>query len=119
MARAKRGFKTRRRRKRVFDRAEGFFGRRKNCYTVTAQAVDKAGQYAYVGRKRKKRDFRRLWIVRINAAARDCGTTYSKLMPLLKENNIDLNRKMLAEMAATDPQGFKQLVSQVTEKAAA
>lgn len=74
MARVKRGFKARRRRKRVFDRAEGFFGRRNNCYTIAAQAVDKAGQYAYVGRKRKKRDFRRLWVVRINAAARACGT---------------------------------------------
>lgn len=118
MARAKRGFKARRRRKRVFDRAEGFFGRRKNCYTVSAQAVDKAGEYAYVGRKRKKRDFRRLWITRINAAARECGTTYSQLIPLLKDNGIDLNRKMLAELAVSDPNGFQQLVSQVTSKAA-
>ncbi|MCB1198760.1 MAG: 50S ribosomal protein L20, partial [Deltaproteobacteria bacterium] len=113
MARAKRGFKARRRRKRVFDRAEGFFGRRNNCYTITAQAVDKAGQYAYVGRKRKKRDFRRLWVTRINAAARACGTTYSQLIPLLKNSGIEINRKMLAELAVTDPKGFESLVTQV------
>src|SRR5690606_24598791 len=116
--RVKRGFKARRRRKRVFDRAEGFFGRRNNCYTVAAQAVDKAGQYAYVGRKRKKRDFRGLWITRINAAARELGTTYSQLIPALKTKGIEINRKMLAEMAVADPNGFKQIVSQVTSKAA-
>ncbi|MCB0272520.1 MAG: 50S ribosomal protein L20 [Bdellovibrionales bacterium] len=118
MARAKRGFKARRRRKRVFDRAEGFYGRRKNCFTISASAVDKAGQYAYVGRKRKKRDFRRLWIVRINAAARVLGTTYSQLIPLLKQNGIDINRKMLAEMTVSDPKGFEQIVSSVAKKAA-
>jgi len=118
MARVKRGFKARRRRKRVIRQAEGFFGRRKNCFTVAAQAVDKAGQYAYIGRKRKKRDFRRLWVVRINAAARACGTSYSRLICALKEQNIDLNRKMLAEIATNDPKGFEALVSNVIKSAA-
>jgi large subunit ribosomal protein L20 len=117
MARAKRGFKARRRRKKVFDRAEGFFGRRNNCYSITAQAVDRAEAYAYVGRKRKKRDFRRLWITRINAAARQFDTTYSQLIPALKKAGIDMNRKMLAEIAVSDIQAFEQIVAQCKKAA--
>ncbi len=111
MARVKRGPKARQRRKRIMDDAEGFFGRRKNCYTIAAQAVDKALQYAYVGRKRKKRDFRRLWIQRINAAARNCGTTYSKLIPMMAQAGIEVDRKIMAEMAVADPKGFAVMVA--------
>ncbi len=111
MARAKRGTKARARRKAVMDRAEGFRGRRKNCYTIAAPAVDRALQYAYVGRKRKKRDFRSLWIQRINAACKMLGMSYSKLIPSLQKAGIELDRKILAQIAVADPKGFEQIVS--------
>ncbi len=111
MARVKRGTKARRRRKRIMDRAEGFYGRRKNCFTIATAAVDHANQYAYVGRKRRKRDFRRLWIQRINAAARLQGTTYSRLIQGLKLAEVEVDRKMLAHLAVTDPKAFEKIVS--------
>ena len=111
MARAKRGTKARARRKQVLNRAEGFKGRRKNCYTVAAPAVDHALQFAYVGRKRKKREFRGLWIQRINAACKTLGMSYSRLVPALTKAGIELDRKILAHIAVADPKGFEQIVS--------
>ncbi|MCC7459783.1 MAG: 50S ribosomal protein L20 [Proteobacteria bacterium] len=111
MSRAKRGTKARARRKAVMNRAEGFRGRRKNCYTISAQAVDRALAYAYVGRKRKKRDFRSLWIQRINAACKALGMSYSRLIPALAKAGIELDRKILAELAVVDPKGFEHIVS--------
>ena len=94
-------------------RAKGYFGAKSIRFRMANQAVMKSGNYAYVGRKNKKRDFRQLWIARINAAARICGTTYSKLMSDLKKANVSINRKMLAEMAVSDMEGFKALVEKV------
>jgi large subunit ribosomal protein L20 len=111
MARVKRGTKARARRKRILDRAEGFYGRRKNCYTIAKVAVDHALVYAYVGRKQRKRNFRSLWIQRINAAARKAGLTYSKLIPLLQKAQITIDRKMLAHLAVNDPKGFEQIMA--------
>ena len=110
MARVKRGFKARRRRNRVMDRAEGFRGRRKNCFTLATIAVERALVNAYIGRKQRKREFRRLWIQRINAAAKAAGTNYSCLMHGLSKAGIDLDRKMLAEIAVNDPKGFEDIV---------
>jgi len=111
MARVKRGPKARTRRKRTLKAAEGFSGRRKNCYRIAAVAVDNAMKNAYIGRKRRKRDFRRLWTQRINAAARMCGVSYSQLIHLLKKAHIELDRKSLAELAVSDPKGFSKVVS--------
>ena len=99
MPRAKRGFKARRRRNRILDRAEGFWGGRSRLFAVAIEVVHKAWQYAYIGRKRRKRDFRRLWVARINAAARANGTTYSRLMGQLKRTNVAIDRKILADIA--------------------
>ena len=115
MARVKGAVTTRARHKKVLKRAKGYFGAKSYRFRMANQAVMKSGNYAYVGRKRKKRDFRQLWIARINAGARMCGTTYSKLMSNLKVANVTINRKMLAEMAATDMDGFKALVEKVTK----
>ncbi len=104
---------SRKRRKKVLKQARGYFGARKNVYTVAKNAVEKALQYAYVGRKLKKRQFRRLWISRINAAARMNGMTYSTLMHALKKNNIELNRKSLADIAMNHPAAFTALVEKV------
>jgi large subunit ribosomal protein L20 len=93
------------------DMAEGFRGRRKNCFTLATVAVDRSLKYAYVGRKQKKRDFRTVWVERINAAARACGVTYSKLVPMLKKAGIEIDRKILAEIAVSDPKGFAQIVA--------
>ncbi|MAT55542.1 MAG: 50S ribosomal protein L20 [Bacteroidetes bacterium] len=101
---------SRARRKKVLKQAKGYFGRRKNVWTVAKNAVDRAMAYAYVGRKLKKRAYRRLWIARINAAARANGTTYSRLMHKLAANNIDLNRKALADLALNHPDAFKAVV---------
>jgi len=111
MARVKRGTKARARRKRVLNRAEGFRGRRKNCFTVAVIAVQRALKFAYVGRKQKKRNMRALWIQRVNAAARTHGLTYSKLIPLLKKSGIMLDRKMLSQMAVEDPAGFDKVMA--------
>ncbi len=115
MSRVKRGPSPRRRHKRVFAQTEGFWGGRKNRYRQSIRVLWKSWQYAYVGRKLRKRDFRRLWIVRINAACRENGTTYSKLMGALKKSGVELDRKVLADMAVNDAATFKQL----TELAAA
>ena len=104
---------SRARRKKVIKLAKGFFGRRKNVWTVAKNAVQKAMQYAYSGRKEKKRNFRALWIMRINAGAREHGMSYSQFMGALKKNNIELNRKVLADLAMNHPEAFKAIVDQV------
>ena len=104
---------SRARRKKVLKQAKGFFGRRKNVWTVAKNAVEKAMQYAYRGRKEKKRSFRGLWITRINAGTREHGMSYSKFMGALKKNNIELNRKVLADLAMNHPEAFKAVVDQV------
>ena len=110
MPRAKRGFKARQRRNKVFKRAKGFRGGRSKLFRSAQEAVDRALQYAYAHRRLKKRDFRAVWIQRINAAARVLGMSYSRLMDSLKKANIALDRKVLAEMAANDPEGFARVV---------
>ena len=109
--RVKRGFKARRRRNKVLKLAKGFRGGRSKLYRTAADAVDKALMYAYRDRRAKKRDFRKLWIVRINAAARMNDISYSKLMHGLKLAGIDLDRKVLAELAVADPAGFSQIAT--------
>ena len=104
--RVKKGFKARRRRNRVLKLAKGFRGRRKNCYKRANQAVERALDYASRDRARKKRDFRSLWIVRINAAARAVGLSYSKLIAGLAKAKVALDRKILADLAVHDPAGF-------------
>ncbi|MGP1501838.1 50S ribosomal protein L20 [Bergeyella cardium] len=104
---------SRARRKKVLKQAKGFFGRRKNVWTVAKNAVEKAMQYAYRGRKEKKRNFRALWIARINAGTRAHGISYSQFMGALKKNNIELNRKVLADLAMNHPEAFKAVVDQV------
>lgn len=100
-------------RKKVLKEAKGYFGRRKNVYTVAKNAVEKGLQYSYIGRKQNKRNFRRLWIQRINAAAREEGLSYSQFMHLLKEKNVELNRKVLADLAMNNPTAFKAVVDSV------
>jgi len=109
MSRVKRGPYPRRRHKRVLAQVQGFWGGRKNHYRQAMRVLWKSWQYAYVGRKLRKRDFRRLWITRINAACRLNGTSYSRLMFALKKSGVELDRKVLADMAATDAPAFKQL----------
>ncbi len=110
MARVKGGFKTRRRRKKVLKLASGFYGSRHRLYRTAKESLDRALVYAYRDRKARKREFRRLWIQRINAAARLNGTSYSQLMGALKKANIDLDRKSLADMAFHDMDAFKAVV---------
>ena len=110
MPRVKRGVQTHRRHKAVLKQTKGFWGGRKNRYRQAVRVLWKSWIYAYAGRKLRKRDFRRLWITRINAACRDNGTTYSRLVSALKGAGIDLDRKVLADMAVNDPPSFKQLV---------
>ncbi len=111
--RIKRGVTARRRHKRLLKLAKGFRGKRKNCYRVAKNAVFKALTYSYRDRKQRKRDFRRLWILRINAAVRQYGLSYSKFIHALKQKNIEVNRKVLADMAMNDPEGFEKLVGLV------
>ena len=113
MPRAKGGFKTRRRRKKILEMAKGYYGAKSRLYRIATEAVDKAMQYAYRDRKNKKREFRALWIIRINAALRAMGMTYSQFMAGLKKSNIALNRKALADMAYNDPTAFNQLAEKV------
>jgi len=103
----------RRRRKKILKQAKGYFGRRKNVYTVAKNAVEKAMTYAYRDRKQKKRNFRGLWIQRINAATREHGMSYSKFMGKIHANNIDLNRKVLADLAMNHPEAFKAIVDKI------
>jgi large subunit ribosomal protein L20 len=113
--RVKRGYKARRRRKKVLKLAKGFRGSRSKLFRTAADAVDKALMYAYRDRKAKKRDFRRLWIARINAAARMNGISYSKFMHGLKQANVDLDRKVLAELAISDPEGFAKIAGMASQ----
>jgi len=101
------------RRKKVLKQAKGYFGRRKNVWTVAKNAVDKAMSYAYRDRRNKKRTFRALWITRINAGARQEGLSYSQFMGKLKSKNIELNRKVLADLAMNNPEAFKAIIAQV------
>ena len=101
------------RRKKILKQAKGFFGRRKNVYTVAKNAVEKALSYSYRDRKTKKRNFRALWIQRINAGTRKHGMSYSQFMGLIKKNNIDLNRKVLADLAMNEPEVFKSIVESI------
>ena len=104
---------SRQRRKKILKQAKGYFGRRKNVYTVAKNAVEKGMQYAYIGRKLKKREFRSIWIQRINAAARQEGLSYSALMGKLNKSDIQLNRKVLADLALNNPAAFKAVVDKV------
>lgn len=110
MPRVKRGPKRRASRHKVLERASGFFLTKSKLHRAAQEAVEKALRYGYVGRKRKKRDFRQLWIVRINAACRTAGISYSKFMSGLRKAGIELNRKILADMAVNDETGFRALV---------
>src|SRR5215471_9000368 len=119
MPRAKRGFKARRRRNRILNQAEGFWGGRSRLFAVAVEVVHKAWQYAYIGRKRRKRDFRRLWVARINAAARANGTTYSRLLGAMKTAGIGIDRKILADLAIVDPAAFSAIAKLASENASA
>jgi large subunit ribosomal protein L20 len=103
---------SRRRRRKILKQAKGYWGRRKNVYTIAKNAVEKGLQYQYRDRKVRKRNFRKLWIIRINAAARLNGTTYSRLIHGLKKNNVEINRKMLADIAVWDPETFTAIVKE-------
>jgi large subunit ribosomal protein L20 len=109
MARVKTAIITRKKHKKILKRAKGYFGAKGYRFRQAKQAVMKSGAYAYVGRKDKKSDFRKLWIARINAAARMNGLTYSKLIAGLKKAEININRKMLADLAITDPKAFAEI----------
>ena len=104
---------SRARRKRILKQAKGFYGKRKNVYTVAKNVVEKGMTYMYVGRKLKKREYRRLWIARINAAVREEGLTYSQFINLLSKKGIILDRRILADLAMNNPESFKALIAQV------
>ena len=113
MARVKRGTTAHARHKKVTDKAKGYYGRRKNVFRVAVQAVERAQQYAYRDRRKRKRDFRGLWIQRINAGVRMYGMTYSQFINGLKKSTIEIDRKILAELAVNQPEAFKALVEKV------
>ena len=115
MPRVKRGVTARARHKKVIEQAKGYRGRRKNVYRVAKQAVTKAGQYAYRDRRQRKRQFRALWITRINAAARENGLSYSRFMDGLHKADIQIDRKLLAEMAVNDKNAFARLAEQARQ----
>lgn len=115
MSRVKRGPIPRRRHKRVFKQVEGFYGSRRTRFREAVKVLRKSWQYAYIGRKQRKRDFRALWIARINAACRANGTSYSRFMHALKTNAIDLDRKVLADLAVGSPEAFKELAALVAK----
>ncbi len=118
MARVKGGVVTRKKHKKYYAQAKGYYGRAKNCFTVTIEKVEKGLQYAYRDRRNKKRDFRKLWIVRINAASRLNGLKYNQLINGLKLANIDLDRKVLAQLAVENPEGFTK-IAEVAKQALA
>ena len=118
MPRVKGGFKTRRRRKKILKKAKGYYGARSKLYRTATEAVDKALLYAYRDRRVKKREFRSLWIVRINAAARALGLTYGQFMSGLNKAGVGLNRKVIADMAYNDPAAFKALAETAKVKLA-
>jgi len=109
----------RRRRKKVLNQAKGYWGRKHSSYRLANEQVMRSGNYAYRDRRRRKRDMRRLWIVRINAAARREGMSYSQLMHGLSEAGVEVNRKMLADIAVRDPEAFRRFAEQAREAAAA
>lgn len=113
MPRSKNAVASRARRKRILDQAKGYYGKRKNVYTVAKNIVEKGMTYSYVGRKLKKREYRTLWIARINAAVREEGLTYSQFIHALSEKGIDINRKVLADIAMNEPASLKALVASV------
>ena len=116
MARVKTARITRKKHKKILKRAKGYYGAKHYRFRMAKQAVMKSGMYAYIGRKDKKSNFRKLWITRINAAARQNGLTYSKLIDGLKKANVTINRKMLAELAVTDAKAFTQ-IAEIAKKA--
>jgi large subunit ribosomal protein L20 len=117
MPRAKKGFKARRRRNRILKAAKGFRGKRSSCHSIATEAVQHAWMHQYRHRKQRKREFRKLWIIRINAAARRLSHSYSKLMGSMKKNGIELNRKMLSELAISDPAAFEAVVNAAANEA--
>jgi len=119
MPRVKRGVTAHARHKKVLEQAKGFRGRRKNVYRIAKEAVMKAGQYAYRDRRQRKRQFRALWVIRINAAARELGVTYSSLMNGLRKAAIDIERKVLADLAVFDKPAFSKIVDQAKAALAA
>ncbi len=113
MPRSKNAVASRARKKRILKQAKGFYGKRKNVYTVAKNVLEKGLTYRYVGRKLKKREYRALWIVRINAAVREEGLTYSTFMHLLVQKGVTVDRKILADMAMNNPESFKSLIASV------
>ncbi|MFM9005290.1 MAG: 50S ribosomal protein L20 [Flavobacteriales bacterium] len=113
MPRSKNAVASRARRKKVLKLAKGYFGSRKNVWTVAKNAVEKALTYAYVGRKHKKRNFRALWIARINAGVRPLGMSYSEFMGKIHKHGVELNRKVLADLAMNHPEAFKAVIDKV------
>jgi large subunit ribosomal protein L20 len=113
MPRSKNAVASRARRKKILDRAKGFYGKRKNVYTVAKNVVEKGATYKFVGRKLKKREYRTLWIARINAAVRAEGMTYSTFINACTKKGIELNRKVLADMAMNEPEVFKSILDSV------
>ncbi len=114
MPRSRNNVAAKNRKKKIFKLAKGYFGRRKNVWTVTKNAVEKALQYSYIHRKTKKREIRSLWIQRINAGVREGGISYSDFMDKLKKSNITLNRKVLADIAMNDPESFKKIIKTIS-----
>lgn len=112
MPRVKRGVTAHAKHKKILDQAKGYYGARKNVYRVAVQAVTKAGQYAYRDRKQRKRQFRQLWIARINAASRECGLSYSRFINGLKKADVAIDRKVLADIAVFDKTAFAALAEQ-------
>ncbi len=115
MPRVKRGVHAKKKKRKILKLAKGYYGARSRCYRIATEAVERGLAYAYMGRKLRKRDFRRFWIARINAAVREHGLSYSAFMGGLKKANIELNRKVLAEMALNDPAAFAKVVSSAKE----
>ncbi len=115
MPRVKRGVTARARHKKLLGRAKGYYGARRKTFRSANQAVMRAGQYAYRDRRQRKRDFRALWIVRINAAARECGLSYSRLLNGLKKASIDIDRKVLADIAVHDKEVFAELANKARQ----
>lgn len=113
MPRSKNAVASRARRKKILDQAKGFYGKRKNVYTVAKNIVEKGMTYSYVGRKLKKREYRTLWIARINAGVREEGLTYSEFIHKLNQKGVTLDRKVLADLAMNEPETFKSLVASV------
>ena len=113
MPRSKNAVASRARRKKILDQAKGYYGKRKNVYTVAKNIVEKGMTYSYVGRKLKKREYRTLWIARINAAVREEGLTYSEFIHAIDAKGLDINRKVLADLAMNEPASFKALVASV------